>query len=68
MTVETARKVVVRRVLRGARLGTGMRKVGWNGRMIGGLRIYPGRYVLHVMTSNQFGPADMRRVVTIRRG
>ena len=68
VTVETAKQVVIRRVVQNKSFGTGTRSVGWNGRLAGGQRIYPGRYVLRVTASNQYGPVTMRRVITIRRG
>ena len=68
VSVETASKAVIRRVVRGQQFGTGARAVGWNGRLAGGVRIAPARYVLHLSASNQFGPVNLRRVFTIRRG
>lgn len=67
VTIETAKEVVIRRVVQNKSFGIGTRSVGWNGRLAGGQRIYPGRYVLRVTASNQYGPVTMRRVITIRR-
>jgi hypothetical protein len=68
VAVETSSKVTIRRVVRNAALRSGTHALGWNGRLAGGLRIYPGRYVLRVTASNRYGPVTMRRVISIRRG
>ena len=65
-TVETAKGIVVR-VLSRASVGTGTRRLAWNGRSGSGAIAYGGSYRLHVSAANRLGRVDLYAPFTARR-
>jgi hypothetical protein len=64
--VRTRRGVLVRR-LGPYRLGSGVRRLRWNGRYRSGRLAYPGRYLFDVFAQNGFGPIDIGKPFSVRR-
>jgi hypothetical protein len=65
-TVETANGIVVRVLSRGS-VGTGARRLAWNGRSGSGAIAYGGSYRLHVSAANRLGRVDLYAPFTARR-
>jgi exopolysaccharide biosynthesis protein/flagellar hook assembly protein FlgD len=65
-TVETAKGIVVRVLTRGA-VGTGAKRLAWNGRSGSGAIAYGGSYRLHVSAANRLGRVDLYAPFTARR-
>jgi len=65
-TVETAKGIVVR-VLSRSSVGTGAKRLAWNGRSGSGAIAYGGSYRLHVSAANRLGRVDLYAPFTARR-
>jgi hypothetical protein len=55
------------RVLSRASVGTGSKRLAWNGRSGSGTIAYGGSYRLHVSAANQLGRVDLYAPFTARR-
>ncbi len=66
-TIESANGVLIRK-LGTAKLKAGAATVRWDGRDRRGSLVYGGRYVVVVRAQNGFGPTELSRTFSVRRG
>ena len=66
LSIETASGANVRTIRQ--RLRAGKASIRWNGRYSSGVRAFSGEYLVRVRASNTFGPAELERPFSVRRG